>query len=73
MTATDRDYAGLQEFRAHINARFDAIAVQLNDLREQVTRITEQLARIVELMTENTDIQKRQLGLLEASQRSQDQ
>lgn len=74
MATTERDYVGhqeFQEFRTLVNARFDGIDVQLNDLRTQVARMGEQLASIVELMTENTDIQKRQLVLLEAAQRSQ--
>ena len=81
------EHQEFQEFRTDVNERFDGvdarfdgidarlngIDVQLNDLRVQIARMAEQVARIVELMTENTDIQKRQLGLLEAAQRSQDQ
>ena len=83
MATTNRDYVEhqeFQEFRTQVNARFDGIDVQLSDLRTQVARMAEQLAsmaeqlaRIAELMAENTNIQKRQLGLLEAAQRSQDQ
>lgn len=83
MATTDRDYVRhqeFQEFRTDVNerfdavdARFDGIDVQLRDLRAQVARLAEQMATLVALMTESTDIQKRQLGLLEAAQRSQDE
>lgn len=82
MATMERDYVGhqeFQEFRTDVNerfdgvdARFDGIDVQLRDLRPQVARMAEQIARIIELMTENNTIQQRQLGLLEAAQRSQD-
>ncbi|MCY4624870.1 MAG: hypothetical protein OXC99_07710 [Chloroflexi bacterium] len=71
MATRDRDSGGQQEFLTQTNARFDSVDGQMNDLQAQLAQLAEQLERLIELITEDTDIQKRKLRLLEAAQRSQ--
>ena len=73
MATTGRGYVGRDAVLTRINARFDSIDAQLQDLRAQFARMAEQLATIIELITENNNIQKRKLALLEAAHCPEDQ